>query len=324
MASMMWRAAVIAVAGVAMGVAAPGALAQSESSRPSATSPGARRPVRPPAVDLQGQARRARPGQVMLGEGGRNPAADGQGGAETRAVPDREGAAPVEVAVPEREAVRAPRTAPVEDRQTRPRERAEDWAARPDPVDEPVGAIEAGVPGGRLGGAGGLGMISAEPVRLEVVEVTGAAAEWRRAPGAEGIWSRPEVGEGGEAVAEVRTGPFSTVTLRLEGDYLVTIERMTVARVGMGGLDQVRWEDGAGGGRGQAGSRRESEAADRHPMVVLERGRVRAQPERVGDDGRAPTPLSVRTERGVTTRRVPFVVEHGPLYGTSVRVLLTE
>lgn len=157
------------------------------------------------------------------------------------------------------------------------------------------------------------GLVRIEPARIEV-RATEGAAELRRVwpdSGQTGAWRRAATEPPASLAADYRTGMAGRVTLRVSGDTLLTIDRLSEARVALARVapaadETARTGDAASAPAGAPGS-------GTRVVVDLKRGRVRVVPPAGGA-------VNVVTPEGLTVIREEAIVSHDAEAGTRVRL----
>lgn len=187
----------------------------------------------------------------------------------------------------------------------------------PAPRAEPAQAAKPGAPAAKPPVAPAkapptAGFVRIEPARIEIRAAEGAAELRRVWPdsGQTGAWRRAVSEPQATLAADFRTGMTGRVTLRVSGDTLVTIDRLSEARVALARVapaadEPSRSADAASAPAGAPGS-----AA--RVVVDLKRGRVRVVPPAGGA-------VNVVTPEGLTVVREEAIVSHDAERGTRVR-----
>ncbi len=189
--------ALLTVAAACAFLAVPAAPALAQSGDGDGAPVRVKRPVRRPVIDLERQARKPRPGQIVPGE----PA-------------PTEAPAPATTQVPEPSAPAAPAPGAQE------------------PAEEPATMSMMSIP---APAPAVLGLASGEPVSVVVREVGGPAsqAEWRLAARGEdeGPWQALTAEAARRGVLEIRTGMAGSAVLEIDGRTTLRVGRLSRLRV---------------------------------------------------------------------------------------------
>ncbi|MBL8759023.1 MAG: hypothetical protein JNK35_11395 [Phycisphaerae bacterium] len=157
------------------------------------------------------------------------------------------------------------------------------------------------------------GLVRIEPARIEVRASEGAAELRRVWPdsGQTGAWRRAASEPPANLAADYRTGLNGRVTLRVSGDTLLTIDRLSEARVALARVAPAADEPGRSGDAASAPAG--APGSGTRVVVDLKRGRVRVVPPVGGA-------VNVVTPEGLTVVREEAVVSHDAEHGTRVRL----
>ncbi len=216
-----------------------------------AGQPAEKKPVKKPPIDLEKDAKKPRPGQVL--PEGSSPAEPAPATPEPGASPTPANPAPTP----------APAPAPT------PREKPAPTSG-PRPLPPP--RAEGGVPSRVDGVASDLRYVAVDRVNVEVTEVLGPGefVQWRVVDdgrGRPGDWQTLQPGEPISDRIEIRTGIGARVSMNVEGSTSVILHRLTRARVERKIRSDGQWQIGVTIYRGMVEAT--GAAADRGAAVLV-------------------------------------------------------